>query len=197
MPGDCYAASERGFMDSTRALRASALAPILPLLVRARVRPDHITAVAAVVGGSFALLWPDRPWLAMAALALHVILDGVDGPLARHLKIDSRRGSFTDTMADQLVVTASTLALMVSGHLSAPAGALYLVAYWVVVLFAMARNALEIPYAWLVRPRFFVYLAIPVALLWWPPALELTTWIATVLLVGKCASGFFQLRREL
>ena len=47
---------------------------------------------------------------ALVALSLHVLIDGLDGPLARHLGIASRSGSFTDTMADQVVVVATTSA---------------------------------------------------------------------------------------
>lgn len=41
--------------------------------------------------------------------------------------------------------------------MSLVAGGAYVSVYTVVVLFAMARNTLRIPYSWLVRPRFVVY----------------------------------------
>jgi len=59
---------------------------------------------------------------------------------------------FADSMADQLVVVASTVTLMSIHVVGILPGSVYIVAYTVVMLFAMARNALSVPYSWLVRP---------------------------------------------
>ena len=73
-------------------------------------------------------------------------------------------------------------------------GVLYLFFYSQVVLFAMARNAMAIPYSWLVRPRFFVYGCIPVAVYGWPVALEVLLWVVSLLLAGKTLTGFVKIR---
>src|SRR6476469_3426780 len=115
---DCYSAGERAAMTWWQDLRALWLAPVLVTLARLGIRPDDLTLASLIVGLAFCplWLWPGQPlWAqvaALAALLIHLILDALDGPLARHLKTDSRRGSFTDTLADQIVVTATTLTLM-------------------------------------------------------------------------------------
>jgi phosphatidylglycerophosphate synthase len=126
-------------------------------------------------------------------------LDGLDGPLARHQGVASPRGSFTDTFTDQIVVTVSTLAWMIAQPSSwnISAGALYVFLYALVVSMAMARNALAVPYSWLVRPRFFVYSAMTLDAIT-PGYLTLATiCCCNVLLALKCATGFLALRRQL
>ncbi|MEM9378535.1 MAG: CDP-alcohol phosphatidyltransferase family protein [Planctomycetota bacterium] len=194
---DCYSGGERAWMVRGQELRAALLGPLLVRLARLRVSPDHVTLASLALGLAAAPLLALRPWAGLVALVLHVLLDGVDGPLARHLGVASRRGSFTDTIADQVVVTATTAALMTAGLVGVVPGTLYVFLYAVVVAFAMVRNALDVPYAWLVRPRFAVYAWIPIELHVWPGSLDGLVWLCAPLLGAKTLSGFVRLRRRL
>jgi phosphatidylglycerophosphate synthase len=202
---DCYAAGERGAMVWWQDLRAWLLSPALRLLASCGITPDYVTLASLLIGLAFCplWLWPGSPaWAkpaALAALVLHVILDGLDGPLARQLGTASRRGSFTDTLADQIVVTASTLALMAAPQpaLSAWVGGLYLFLYAVVVGFAMIRNAMGCPYSWLIRPRFWVYGWIAVDQFLLPGWMDVVVGGLAGVLAIKMASGFVAIRRLL
>ncbi len=194
----CYSDGEGEFMAKSQAIRGRLLLPLLTLLQACNIRPGHLTFLSLLVGLAFCpvFLWSSKP-AAMALLVLHVLLDGLDGPLARHIGRASDCGSFTDTMADQMVVTFSALTLIHVGMASLWAGGMYLFFYAVVVMFAMARNAMEIPYSWLVRPRFFVFLGIPVELYLWPGSLNVLLWIVSALLAWKVLTGFVKIRNRL
>lgn len=194
---DCYSAGERAAMERNQQWRGRLLEPLLRTLTRGRISPDHITIVSTLVGLAFCPLFFVHPAWALAALTLHVLLDGLDGPLARFQQSASRRGSFTDTMADQTIIFATTLTLMAAGTVNLIAGSVYLFVYTLVIAFAMIRNALDIPYSWLVRPRFVVYLWIAVEIYWLPCSL---TWLLVVfdgLLTWKLLTGFYRLRNRL
>jgi phosphatidylglycerophosphate synthase len=194
----CYSDGETGFMQRSQELRGRWLQPLLRLLARGRVRPGHLTFASLLTGLAFAPLFLlGLPLWALGLLLLHVLLDGLDGPLARHLAVASNRGSFTDTMADQMVVTFTTIALIQTGLAGLWPGVLYLFFYSQVVLFAMARNAMAIPYSWLVRPRFFVYGCIPVAVYGWPVVLNGLLWVVSLLLAWKTLTGFLNIRRRI
>lgn len=194
----CYSDGEGEFMAKSQAIRGQLLLPLMRVLQRFRVRPSHLTFLSLLAGLAFCpiFIWSSKP-LAMGLLVLHVLLDGLDGPLARHLGTASDRGSFTDTMADQTVVTFTTLTLIHVGGASLWPGGMYLFFYTVVVLFAMARNAMAIPYSWLVRPRFFVFIGIPVDLYLWPGTLDILLWIVCGLLAWKVLTGFVKIRDRL
>jgi len=59
------------------------------------------------------------------------------------------------------------------------------------------RNALLIPYTWLVRPRFLVYAWFVVEVYFWPGSLNALLWLASVLLAVKMLTGFIQIRRKM
>jgi phosphatidylglycerophosphate synthase len=162
------------------------------------VRPNHLTLLSLLAGLAFGpvFLWSSKI-VAFALLLAHVALDGLDGPLARHTQCASNRGSFTDTAADQVVVAFSTLALIHGGYAAAWPGGLYLFFYSIVVVFALVRNALAIPYSWLVRPRFLVYAWMPVEVYLWRGSLDYVLWLITILLALKTLTGFIQIRRKL
>jgi len=76
-------------------------------------------------------------------------------------------------------------------------GSIYVVAYTVVLLFAMARNALAIPYSWLVRPRFFVYIWFVVETYYLPGTVDYVLWLFNALLAIKVLTGFVKIRRRI
>ncbi len=196
--GDCYSAGERAWMEYGQQLRESSLAPFLHWLIKMRVTADAVTILSMGCGLVAGGLWYFQySWTAVALLWLHVVTDGLDGPLARIQNRASPRGSFTDSFCDQVVVTAVTISLMMTHHVSLLGGTIFLVAYTGVLAIAMVRNSLQVPYSWLIRPRFFVYVAMLLALLGLPQSVELVIWCSNILLTLKLASGFWKLRNRL
>lgn len=194
---DCYSDGERNWMLRTQQLRARLFRPLLEILERVSVTPDHLTLLSFLCGLAFCPVYFWSQGTAFGLLFLHVLIDGLDGPLARHLGVDSRRGSFTDTIADQSVIAACTMTLMFAGTVSIIPGTLYVFLYTVVVLFAMARNSLGIPYTWLIRPRFAVYLWLIVEAWLWPGTIGYVLWFFNGLLLIKMLTGFLKIRRRI
>jgi len=194
----CYSEGEGPLMQQSQALRGRLIAPLLQCLSLLRVTPNQLTLLSLVAGLAFCpLLLSGYPAIACSLLLLHLILDGMDGPLARYQMTASSRGSFTDTFADQIVVTFTSITMIHAGNLGVWPGALYLFFYALVVIFAMVRNALTIPYSWLVRPRMLVYAWFAVELYVWPGTLDPIVWIVTLLLAIKTLTGFIQIRRRM
>ena len=178
--------------------RANLLGPVLSVLAKCRLRANHITLLSLVAGLAFCPLFITgfKVW-AFVALILHVLLDGLDGPLARYTGTASSRGSFTDTMADQIVVTVTAITMMKTGYADVWAGGLYAFLYAMVVVFAMVRNAMDAPYSWLFRPRFIVFIWFAVETFWWPNTLNSVLWIAVALLGLKTLTGFVTIRKKM
>ena len=128
-----------------------------------------------------------------------MILDGLDGPLARITKVASRRGSFTDTTSDQIVVAVTTITIMCppSPLIELVPGTTYIFVYTVVVVFAMVRNAMNIPYGWLMRPRFIVYICIFLEINFFAGITNYVVCFFTLFLGIHMVSGFFQIRKIL
>jgi phosphatidylglycerophosphate synthase len=170
---------------------------MLVALMRAGITPNSLTALSFLAGVAFCPLWFVSHAAALVALALHVLLDGLDGPLARQLGTASRRGSFTDTLSDQSVVTAVTVTLIADRVIGVAPGGLYIFLYAVVVAFAMVRNVLAVPYSWVVRPRFAVYAWLLVETYAWAGTIDAVLWACNAVLAWKAATGFVRIRSRL
>jgi len=194
---DCYSDGDRKLMVWGQEVRRRFLGPLLWLLAKCRITADILTLAGLAAGLAFCPVYFFCKPAALGLLGLHVLLDGLDGPMARYAGTASRKGSFTDTMTDQIVITASTITLIADGVVWVVPGACYIFIYAVVIAFSMIRNALEIPYAWLVRPRFFVYAWFAIELYVLPGSIDYVLWIFTGLLATKMISGFVKIRGRL
>jgi len=196
-----YASGEQSMMDASQARRHLLFLPLLKLLLRMGVTANLMTGLSLLCGigfcCTFGLPWEGARVAALGLLLLHVLLDGIDGPLARFQGSAGNRGSFTDTTSDQLVVAFTTITLIHNDIVNVIPGSLYLFFYTLVVVFAMIRSTLAIPYSWLVRPRFIVYAGIPVDLYLLPGSLNFLLWLFIPLLIWKSITGFKQIRRKL
>lgn len=177
--------------------RTRLLTPILECLTRCNVTANLVTLLSLLFGLAFCPLFFRSAPAALICLLLHVLIDGLDGPLARHRGTASAGGSLSDTLADQTVVAASTATLIIAGLINGFAGALYIFTYTLVVVFAMIRNALTVPYAVVLRPRFIVYAWLLVELYWLPGTLTTVVWILLVPLVWQTYRGFITVRNKL
>lgn len=188
-------------MDASQQQRHLLLLPLLKLFVRWRITPNHLTFLSFLCGLSFCftygLNWYLAKPLAFCLLTLHVLLDGIDGPLARLTGTAGNRGSFTDTISDQLVVAFTTMTIIHYGLINVIPGSLYLVFYTLVVVFAMIRSTLAIPYSWLIRPRLLVYAWLPIEVYLLPNTLNYLLWFFILLLGWKSITGFYKIRKRL
>lgn len=124
-------------------LRARVLNPLLKLLALLHITANHITVLSFLTGMSFCVVWYYSRLGAMVCILLHVILDGLDGPVARSQGTASAQGSLTDSMCDQIIVAASMICLVQYEYVTIIAGSIYIFTYAMVVGFAMVRNALQ------------------------------------------------------
>jgi phosphatidylglycerophosphate synthase len=196
---DCYSANERAAMIWGQQLREWWLGSLLTTLVAWRISADFITALSLVSGLGFCACYAVSKSWAFLFLGLHVFFDGLDGPLARRSGVASRAGSFTDSTVDQIVVAASTATMMmgVSPPIDVVAGSYYVFVYTLVVVFAMVRNAMNVPYSWLVRPRFIVFAWFVVETWFWPGTINYVLWFFNVILTWKMLTGFRTIRSSL
>jgi phosphatidylglycerophosphate synthase len=136
---DYFNEQERTKQSAFAATRDRLALPVVRLLTALRVNADHITllSVLVLVGGvAGAVLYP---WLYAPSLLLYVLLDGLDGPLARHQGKASKAGSINDITADQVGVPVVLGWMAYQGHAPGWAAALlsglYIVCIYNLVLY--------------------------------------------------------------
>ena len=196
---DCYSKGERGLMQWSQQVRQRWLAKPLQWMTRWGITPNQLTLFSMLAGVAFAPIFLFSKPVALGCLATHLLLDGLDGPLARFQETDSPKGSFKDTLCDQIVVTTTTICLMMPSvaMIDVSAGGCYIFSYAVVVCFAMIRNAMAIPYTLLIRLRLVIYLWIVVELIFSIGWINYLIWISNLFLATKILTGFVKIRHDL
>lgn len=192
---NCYSKLEMGFMVRGQNIRAKILKPLLQYVKEKGVTPDHITILSLISGILGALLIGSANEIALLMIFLHVAFDGIDGPLARYTKTDSNKGTFTDTACDQIVIAVIAFSLIDAAIITPLSGGVYVLLYTVVVGFSMVRNAMGIPYAWLIRPRFLLYLWLPVEFYLVGGYTTYILWFFSGILLYKSITGYFSIRK--
>jgi phosphatidylglycerophosphate synthase len=139
-------------------MRTRMLTPFLKVLDRFGFTPGFISFFALSLIIPFAILYPFYPVIACLFLWSYVVLDGVDGSLARYKKIDNAGGSLIDIVCDQtglLVCTGMIIHYDYSNHLIAY---LYGCAYIIMIALGVAQNYLNLKLRFNFRSKFMVYI---------------------------------------
>jgi phosphatidylglycerophosphate synthase len=97
----------------------------------ARIRPDHLTALALAAAAAFAvsavLGWL---WVCVALLAVHWLGDSLDGTLARVRRAERPRyGYYLDHLADAVATALVGVGLGLSAHMHMAVALILVIAY--------------------------------------------------------------------
>ena len=195
---DCYSAGDRKLMEFSQKIRGILLLPILKLFTILHLRPNHITFLSLLWGWSACyFIFISQFKIAWCLLLVHVLLDGMDGPLARYQKSSSNAGSFVDTIIDQIIIASVAIALMEKDILGVISGGIYIFVYTAVITFSMVRNAIKIPYLWVLRPRLLVYFWLIFEFTIFPNTINWAVWLCNIILIINFQDGFRHLKRNI
>lgn len=152
-----YTDIEKPFHDKHEEIRTVLLKPLSKLLTKLRIKPDHITFFRFLLLFPFAYYFEKNPLLGMIFLGSFIILDGVDGPLARYSKTENLGGTFADYFCDHTGMAFMLFCLIFYKHSSSYTAYIYGTAYIVMIFFAVIQNALGIHLQTIIRTKFVLF----------------------------------------
>lgn len=138
--------------------RTKILHPVLKILDSLKIKPDHISYFAILLLIPYSIYFTSNPKLAVLLIWVYVLLDGVDGSLARYQKTSNNGGSFTDIVCDQLGLVVIVYNLLVYNFLNIHVGYWYSILYLIMIVFSVIQNSLKIKMQLLIRTKYVVYL---------------------------------------
>ncbi len=101
------------------------LKPILEFLQISKISPNFISGLSLLSGLSTIPLMFTFPKLMYLGMIGHILLDGLDGALARYLKIDSNKGKIIDLAVGSIVISIFYISLGLSNFISIKAGLVF------------------------------------------------------------------------
>ena len=117
-----YSTLETRALKPFRAVLARCLFPVIWLLVKLRVPPNAVSLSQIPVGIVAAALVAELPRVSFLLFVFAVVIDGIDGALARRLGKESNHGALVDQVSDHAREIAMIAALAYSGALNGGLG---------------------------------------------------------------------------
>ncbi|HEX2171748.1 MAG TPA: CDP-alcohol phosphatidyltransferase family protein [Dehalococcoidia bacterium] len=157
---DSYSGIEQKLVIPLRRVLLAATRPLVALLARLGVHPNLLSASQVAGGFAVLALIPAQPRLAFLLFVAIVLIDGLDGALARATGRASVFGSLVDQYCDHIREVTVVGGLAVFGALAILPAVLYGVIYVGLNLTVYLANAHGVPVPWAVKSYLIVYPAL-------------------------------------
>jgi phosphatidylglycerophosphate synthase len=162
--GDSYSAVERRLLGPFRRRLLLVTRPLVALLARLGVPPNVVSASQVPGGFAVLALVPASPRLAFLLFLALLVLDGVDGALARATGKASPFGALVDQYCDHIREVTVVAGMALWGALALLPALLYGLIYTGLNLTVYLANAHGAPVPWAIKSYLVVYPALFLAL---------------------------------
>ncbi len=197
-----YSRSEESYMKRLQEQKARWFGPLVSFLIRIGVSANIVSVASALIaiGGAALAIYFDNEWLFVVAIWLHFILDGIDGTLARAQGTPGMRGVIFDLAADTVGILALSYAMIAFQNVPLFLGSVFCVSYVALNALSLILMAQGKRYEFVIRPRVYIFCAIPVYLLFSSSftlfLLELMVVGAAVVQIYFCVKGLVLLTQR-
>ncbi|HPQ71367.1 MAG TPA: CDP-alcohol phosphatidyltransferase family protein [bacterium] len=194
-----FGADEEEYVQRIADRRTKLIRPLAMLFVRRNVRSDSLTLfsfllVPLVFFPLFGLKQYIWCWI---VLTLHILLDGLDGPVARLGRYASDKGALSDILNDITGMVVVMLTAMQFGFAYPMAGGLYIATYLYMIIMIIARNIMEMPFKVVFKSKYWMFVFLLVTVHSGYDLLNPFLLIMSVYQAVIAAVGVFHLRRHL
>jgi len=194
---DSYSSFERRFLGPVRGLVLRLYSPLVHVLALLGVSPNAVSCLGPLFGLLFVYCVQRNPRLSMLVWAASVMVDGVDGALARSTGRASDFGALVDQFADHTREVLIVVGLAAAGALLPLWGGLYPFVYTALNVTLFLANYYGTPVPLAVKSWVVLYPAIAVYLLGGPNYLDGAAAVSVALMASTVLYGLFLLSRKM
>ena len=161
------------------------LAPLVRLFSRFGMTANMFSMFSLVVSIFFPIVIIFSPGWAAFLLALHIFFDSFDGALARYMGQNNNKGAMIDLFSDLVAICTTMVGFELFDLIPGWLALLYVFLYSANIMMIMLRQGLRSRMRWNVRPRWAVYTAFFVAVIFHLDAMVQVVFLSTLLLLGN------------
>lgn len=154
---DSFSTAERRFLVPFRRGFAKLTSPAVWLLAALHIPPNAVSLSQIAIGILIVFLMPDQPGLATALFFLTLVIDGLDGALARAYGQSSQFGALVDQISDHVRETLMIAALAFVGALHPVPAVMYGLVYALFNFLLFLCNYRSVPVPWAIKSYMVVY----------------------------------------
>lgn len=175
------------------------LKPLMKLFAHLGFTPDGLSIFGALIaflgfGLSFVL---DDAFYFFIGVWLHMLIDGLDGTLARFLGKVQLKGSFVDVLADYLVIILMSIFVYYFNDADFLGVFLYTIFYTFLQFAAFILNYVGRPYEAILRPRLILYAGFSIDFLFGTDSVNVILYTCTLVMFIFVVQGVLKLKQVL
>ena len=141
----------------TRTWRDKMFYPLAYLIAKLGITPNQISILGLLVLIGFVYFIDSNLKLSLLFLIIHILLDGLDGAVARFTNKASTAGEVIDTFVDYTGMFIVVWTLGLYGYIDPNLGLLYVFLYVVMICLMIIRYLLKIKPKFVLRSKYIVY----------------------------------------
>ncbi len=180
-----------------RRLGGVIVGPLVEVLARAGVHPNALSLSQIPLGLAVAALIPRAPVLALGLFAAALLMDFLDGALARRSGAASTYGALVDQVADHVRELTVIGGLTLAGALRGEIGVAYAMAYPLANFLLYAADRVQRPPSFSVKPWLAFYPFLALYLLTGTNALNYAAAAAAGFMLAASAHALWNVRGHL
>lgn len=164
MSNDSYSSFERLFLSPARKLLRAIFSPFVVLFATLHISPNMVSFSQVILAGIIVWLMPTQPRIAFILFVAAIVLDGIDGALARATNRVTSFGALFDQYCDHAREVMVVAGLAFHNGLNPFLAGMYGVTYpgFNLMLYLCNVNRVPLPFAiksyLVVYPALFVFL---------------------------------------
>ena len=143
--------------ETCKAWRDKFFYPLSCLIAKTGITPNQISLFGLVILFGFVYYIDTNLKLSLLFLVVHLLLDGLDGAVARLTKQDNTAGEVMDTFVDYTGMFIIVWTLGLYGYVDPSLGLLYVFLYVVMICLVIIRYLLRIKPRFVLRTKYIVY----------------------------------------
>jgi phosphatidylglycerophosphate synthase len=191
---DSYSSLERKFLTPVRRAVRAAFSPLVRVLAALRVPPNAVSFSQVVLGAIIVALMPIQPRAAFALFVVALVLDGVDGALARATNRVTKFGALFDQYCDHIREVTVVAGLALYGALNPFLAGIYGITYPAFNLTLYLCNHYRAPLPFAIKSYLIVYPALFAHLWFGANFLDAAVALSLVLMALAIVVGLWRLR---
>lgn len=153
-----FSQAEDSIYQRFQRMRDRFFKPVCAFLSKIGLKADHLSYFNLVLVVPFAYFLNKSPFISFGALVLSVIVDSLDGCLARYQKDENNAGALLDIAADHFVLFSFVLVLIYAKTIDGFWGAAYAVNYLLMITLVLGMRSLNLHVFPIVRSKYYLYL---------------------------------------
>ncbi len=153
-----HAEEEKAIYNIVRDVKEFLFSPIADWLADNAVKPEHLSYLGLLMVAPFVFFFHFNPWISFFFLLIHVLLDGLDGSVARIQKQDGESGAFIDMVCDYSFFYISFVTFVYYGFVNGFYGLIFTIVYMALQGFVSLGIIKRIKLFYILRPKLLVYM---------------------------------------